>query len=196
MTFRASIPSLVIESVLSKFPADRTFTFSKRRIFFSEAQLDTYKFGLGNCRLLHQTEYTLQVIYDKTDKRQYQITYNQNCTATLKLDRINLFRLKIIHGLIKIPKWLKWTIEKIFDSIIKVLIPLITGYIGFLLGKCNETTNTTSQLPKSNKEVVVQVQPKKGVHSDTDNSYNNIDTSHSVPFQNDSSKQNDTTHKH
>lgn len=181
LTFKAHISSLEVISIYSKPFADTVFTFSKRRIFFTEAQLDTYKFHLGDCRLLHQTEYTLKTIYDKNDKLQYQINIGQNCTAILKLEWFNLFKLKIIHDLIKIPKWIKTIINKVFEKGLDALILIATAYISYQLGISNGQLNTKSNTPIAAQALDTTTLQKKVILHDTGNAYKNTDTSRYFP---------------
>jgi len=182
LTFKAQISSLVVESIYSKLFADKVFTFSKRRIFFTETQLDTYKFNLGDCRLLHQTEYSLKTIYDKNDKLQYQITVGQNCHGILKLNWLNLLKLKIIHDLLKLPNWLKKLLDKLLDKGVDAIIVIAIALISYKLGISNGQQATKSDQPTTIQQNDTAVSLKAVLHNDTGNSYNNIDTFRSFPF--------------
>lgn len=194
LTFKASISSVIIESIYSKLPTDNVFTFSKRRIFFNESQLDTLKIHLGSCRLLHQTEYTLKTVYDKDDQLQYQITIGQNCTGILYLTFINRLKLKFVHDLIKLPKWIKKIIDKLFDKGLDAIIVAAIAFISYKVGINNGQQATKSDQPTATQQHDTTTSLKEGVRNDTRNVYSNIDTSHSVPYSKDSSQQKDTTH--
>lgn len=190
LTFRAKIKGIAVESILKNRPADFCFTFSKRRIFFSQNQIDNYRF-FGNIfctdEFYHQTEYILSIVYDKNDKKRYQIKFNKT-VAILEINWFNTIKLKIIHDLLKLPNWLKKIIDKIFDKGLDAILLFATAYISYQLGISNGQLSTKLDKSTPTQQHDTTVLQKKASRSDSNNFYKDKDNLRSVSYKIDTTK--------
>lgn len=179
------------------------FKFTKTRILFSKSQKKRFDNKLNadhinlSCPLVDNTHYNLltSIVNDKTV---YQIEIGDThlkCKATLHLNYINRFKLKLVHDLLKVPKWLKWLLEKIVDKGFDALFAIIIAFTSYKAGEYNGKQATKSDQQITTQSHDTTALQKEAVRNDNYNAYNNTDTFHSVPFSKDTAKQKDTTHK-
>lgn len=180
LTFKATINNIAAENIFKNPPPDFEFTFSKRRILFSQDQIDNYKFYTNifyTQEFNHQTEYTLSIVYDKNDKKQYEIKFEKTI-ATLKVNWFNRIKLKIIHDLIKLPKWLKSLISKIFDKGLDAIALIIVAFVSYKLGVQNGEANTKSIIKSELKHADTTISFKERTLTNSSNSI--TDTLHHI----------------
>jgi hypothetical protein len=174
------------------------FKFSKTRIIFTPSQIKRFGDKLNadpiclNAPLIDNTYYTLLTTIIK-DKTIYQVEIgdtNLKSKVTLHPNYIGTFKLKLVHDLIKIPSWLKTTLNKVFDKGLDAIFALIVAFTSYKAGEYNGKQTTKSDKPITSQVNDTTTLQKKAVHLDSNNFYkdNGKDTSHSVSYYKDTAK--------
>lgn len=149
------------------------FTFTKTRILFSPSQKDRFSNKLNadpinlSCPLVDNTHYSL-LTKTVNDKTVYLIEIgdtNLKCKATLHLDTLNLFRLKLVHNLELgiLPKWVTPVLGTVIKKWAEIFAVFIASLISFKIGS-SKTDELNSNVHLLNTRLDTMQQEIKALH--------------------------------
>ena len=139
MTFKAKIHGC-IRPIENGAPGQVVipFKFSKRRILFTKKHPEKFYYlqiPLA-CPFQNNSDYTLEVKYNKEDEKGFLITIagQQNCKAYLNLNSWNRFKMNWIHRRYLIHRDTDWFWKTLIAAIIGFILTLIGTGIGYNRG--------------------------------------------------------------
>ncbi|MES2373780.1 MAG: hypothetical protein V4557_14465 [Bacteroidota bacterium] len=124
-----------IESTPAQFPLELTTLFTRNWIVEIIDDKTGKRWPNEHDKSKVLTTYTFDKIRDKDDKRQFQITYPNSATATLKMGWFNKFKCNWVHRRYIINKDEgEWFIKTIITTLIAAMVSLMSLWIGYRQG--------------------------------------------------------------
>lgn len=145
MRFRGKIEGLAFESTFSEMPHPiPDFTFSRKRIWFSEKHKDKYYTNpFLTYFIQHESDYTFSKDYDKKEKKRFIVTFAGGKDASyIKLNWLNRIKCNIVHKRYIFQRDPDWFWKTLIAAGIGAVFGFIGGSVGYKSGFRDGTKQT------------------------------------------------------